>query len=115
VSVAAIDAMKNLASFSQRNSQVELAAPGVGVLSTLYGILSSLEVDGAMYDVKAIAYSGTGSASADLVDCGLMTSTSSCSASGKVCLIQRGDISFADKVKNCKDAGGVAAIIYNNA
>lgn len=35
VSVAAIDASKTVASFSQRNSQVELAAPGVGVLSSV--------------------------------------------------------------------------------
>lgn len=35
VSVAAIDANKQLASFSQRNDQVELAAPGVSVLSTV--------------------------------------------------------------------------------
>lgn len=35
VSVAAIDANKQRASFSQRNDQVELAAPGVSVLSTV--------------------------------------------------------------------------------
>lgn len=35
VSVAAIDANKQLAYFSQRNDQVELAAPGVAVLSTV--------------------------------------------------------------------------------
>lgn len=34
VSVAAVDSSRNLASFSQRNSQVELAGPGVGVNST---------------------------------------------------------------------------------
>lgn len=34
VSVAAVDSSKNLASFSQKNSQVEIAAPGVNVLST---------------------------------------------------------------------------------
>ncbi|WP_333608600.1 S8 family serine peptidase [Arsukibacterium sp.] len=34
VSVAAVDANKNLASFSQRNAQVELAGPGVNVNST---------------------------------------------------------------------------------
>ena len=33
--MAAIDANKQLASFSQRNDQVELAAPGVAVLSTV--------------------------------------------------------------------------------
>ncbi|MCF3096190.1 peptidase S8 [Aeromonas australiensis] len=35
VSVAAIDSNKQLASFSQRNDQVELAGPGVAVLSTV--------------------------------------------------------------------------------
>ncbi|MCO4205069.1 S8 family peptidase [Aeromonas taiwanensis] len=35
VSVAAVDANKQLAYFSQRNDQVELAAPGVSVLSTV--------------------------------------------------------------------------------
>jgi serine protease len=37
MSVAAIDSSKRRASFSQRNSQVEIAAPGVGVQSTLPG------------------------------------------------------------------------------
>lgn len=34
MSVAAVDSSKNLASFSQKNSQVEIAGPGVSVLST---------------------------------------------------------------------------------
>ena len=37
VSVAAVDRNKNLASFSQRNAQVELSAAGVGVRSTVVG------------------------------------------------------------------------------
>jgi serine protease len=37
MSVAAIDSSKNIASFSQYNSQVEIAAPGVAVNSTLPG------------------------------------------------------------------------------
>lgn len=37
ISVAAIDSNQNLASFSQRNDQVELAAPGVAVRSTVPG------------------------------------------------------------------------------
>jgi hypothetical protein len=35
ISVAAVDSSKNLAGFSQRNDKVDLAAPGVGVLSTV--------------------------------------------------------------------------------
>jgi len=34
--------------------------------------------------------------------------------SGKVCLISRGTISFADKVLNCQNSG-VRAVISNNA
>ncbi len=37
MSVAAVDSSKNVASFSQYNSQVEIAAPGVAVNSTLPG------------------------------------------------------------------------------
>jgi subtilisin family serine protease len=34
---------------------------------------------------------------------------------GKVCLISRGNISFADKVLNCQTSGGIGAVIFNNA
>jgi len=37
ISVAAVDSQKAVATFSQRNAAVELAAPGVGVLSTVPG------------------------------------------------------------------------------
>src|SRR5690606_2370285 len=54
-----------------------------------------------------------GDATGPLVDCGL--GTSACpGGGGQVCLIQRGDISFADKVLACQNGGGVAAVIYNN-
>ncbi|XRG79203.1 S8 family serine peptidase [Rossellomorea sp. GAMAL-10_SWC] len=33
---------------------------------------------------------------------------------GKVALIQRGTYAFADKIKNAKNAGAVAVIVYNN-
>ena len=35
ISVAAVDSTKNHASFSQRSSQIELAAPGVNIFSTV--------------------------------------------------------------------------------
>jgi subtilisin family serine protease len=35
-------------------------------------------------------------------------------AAGKVCLIDRGVISFHDKVKNCQTSGGIGAILINN-
>jgi serine protease len=113
VSVAAIDSTKALASFSQRNREVELAAPGVAVLST-YVEDNSLAVGSNKLMANSIANAATGTASGALADGGRCTATSS-SFSGKVVLCERGDISFYDKVMNVQNSGGLAAVIYNNA
>lgn len=113
VSVAAIDEAKLVADFSQKNDQVELAAPGVGVLSTVpYIDYSAIRVDGVDYLGAHIEYSARGTASGILVDGGLCTTTGAWA--GKVVLCQRGDISFYDKVMNVQNSGGAAAVIYNN-
>ncbi len=113
VSVAAIDANKVVADFSQKNNQVELAAPGVGVLSTVpYLDSTSLTVNGVTYPAGHIDNSARGSADGTLVNGGLCDSVGSWS--GKVVLCERGTISFYDKVHNVELGGGVAAAIYNN-
>ncbi len=113
VSVAAIDESKLVADFSQKNDQVELAAPGVGVLSTVpYIDYSALNVDGVDYLGAHVEYSARGTASGALVDGGLCTTNGAWA--GKVVLCQRGDISFYDKVMNVQNSGGAAAVIYNN-
>jgi len=111
VSVAAIDINKNLASFSQRNSQVELSAPGVGVLSTTPFADAAVEVDRS-YLVSPMDRSAQTTATGDLVDGGLCLSAGSWS--GKTVLCERGQISFSDKVSAVQAGGGVAAIVYNN-
>lgn len=116
ISVAAIDSNKAIADFSQQTDQVELAAPGVAVLSSVpTGTGSNVSVVVGSASIEAIGMEGsaTGTGTGPLVDCGLGTST--CSGSvGAVCLIQRGDIAFSDKVLACQSGGGVAAIVYNN-
>jgi serine protease len=113
MSVAAIDVNKVVADFSQYNSKVEIAAPGVGVLSTLpYLETNNLTIDGVNYAVNHIEYSGRGTASGALVDGGLCDSVGSWS--GKVVLCERGVIDFYTKVSNAQAGGGVAAIVYNN-
>lgn len=113
VSVAAIDANKMVADFSQKNDQVELAAPGVGVLSSVpYIDSTTITVDGVTYTGAHVEYSARGTALGALVDGGLCTSTGNWA--GKVVLCQRGDISFYDKVLNVQNSGGAAAAIYNN-
>lgn len=113
ISVAAVDSQLAIASFSNQNAYVELAAPGVDVLSTIpYIETNSLVVDGVDYSAFHIEFSAYGSASGALVDGGLCTSTGSWA--GKVVLCQRGDVDFAVKVLNVQNSGGAAAIIYNN-
>jgi len=113
MSVAAIDSDKVVADFSQFNDQVEIAAPGVGVLSTVpYLETNTVTVDGVVYAGGHIEFSARGTASGVLVYGGLCDSAGSWS--GKVVLCQRGDISFYAKVMNVQNNGGVAAVIYNN-
>ncbi|MDX1444218.1 MAG: S8 family serine peptidase [Gammaproteobacteria bacterium] len=116
MSVAAVDSAKQVASFSQQNDQVEISGPGVGVKSTVpmgTGSEASVTVDGSSYSGIPMEGSPEGSGSGPLVDCGIGDSTCP-GGGGQVCLIQRGSISFADKVLACENGGGVAAVIYNN-
>ena len=117
VSVAAVDSKKRQASFSQSNADVELSAPGVDVLSTVpigSQIDASLAVGTRAFDAQPMEGSPTKAASGPLADFGLGNTPAAGSMTGKVCLIQRGSITFAEKVLNCQNSGGVGAVIYNN-
>jgi len=114
VSVAAVDSSKLVADFSQKNAQVELAAPGVGVESTVPYLDGSLTVDGVAYPVFSMEFATrTAGVSGALADGGLCDS-SNVAWAGKVVLCARGNINFSVKVQNVINGGGVAAVIYNN-
>jgi len=114
MSVGALDSNKVIASFSQYNSEVDIAAPGVGVLSTVGAVdANSVTVAGGTYNggyidgaARSAGITGT------LVDGGICDTVGAWA--GKVVLCQRGTISFADKVNNAKAGGGIAAVLYNN-
>ena len=114
VSVAAVDSAKNVASFSQRNSQVDLAAPGVGVLSTVpFAETNTVTVGGATYAGTWIENAARSNGTTGiLASGGLCTATGAWS--GRVVLCQRGTNSFFQKVQNVQASGGIAAVIYNN-
>jgi len=121
VSVAATDRHAQWASFSTFNSQVELSAPGAGVASTVplgSGRMSTLTQNGVKYSsLPLVGSAATGMYPPVMVatyDFGLGDQVDA-GVAGKTCVISRGSISFADKVTNCQNSGGVAAIIYNNA
>ena len=116
MSVAALDANRVRAGFSQVNNDVEIAAPGVATLSTIPPNIESLgllSVAGTGYAAAGMSGSPRGTATAALYHFGLGTAVDF-GATGKVCLINRGAVAFADKVLNCQASGGVAAVIYNS-
>ncbi|MBI2379606.1 MAG: S8 family serine peptidase [Gammaproteobacteria bacterium] len=116
MSVAAVDENKAWASFSQYNSAVDIAAPGVAVLSSVpmgTGSESALSVGSATYTPGDMDGSPKTTATAPLADFGIGDAVNSAVA-GKVCLIARGTVDFATKVKNCESSGGVGAVVYNN-
>ncbi len=112
VSVAAVDSAKAKATFSQYNADVEIAAPGVGVLSTVPWTTAGLTVGGSSYAGSIIDGAAASSASGAIVDGGLCTAAGSWA--GKVVLCQRGTNSFAEKVAAVQAGGGAAAVLYNN-
>jgi subtilisin family serine protease len=114
MSVGALDSNKQIATFSQFNTEVDIAAPGVGVLSTVGALdQNSVTVGGVTYNGGYLdGAARTAGVTGALVDGGLCDSVGAWA--GKVVLCQRGVIAFADKVNNAKAGGGVAAIIYNN-
>lgn len=131
--IGANDANNQIASFSQfpgctvttgrgKNAStetndgycVEATAGGVDTLSTYPAggaTLSTLEADGSGYASSAME--NVGSASGSTYFMGTAQSITS-AAAGKVCVIDRGVISFHDKVNNCQLSGGIGAIIINN-
>jgi serine protease len=114
MSVAALDANEARASFSQRNADVEIAAPGVSVLSSVpWRDVNTLTADATTWTGGRVdgAARTTGVIGA-LVDGGQCMASGSWA--GRVVLCQRGTNSFADKVTRVQNGGGVAAIIYNN-
>ncbi len=115
--VGAVDENKAWADFSQYNTKVEIAGPGVGVLSTVPtggATAPALTVGTTVYAPGAMDGSPVKTATAPLADFGIGDTVNS-AMSGKVCLIARGTIDFATKVGNCQASGGVGAVVYNNA
>ncbi|MRG91404.1 S8 family serine peptidase [Polyangium spumosum] len=112
MSVAAIDANKVKAAFSQSNADVEISAPGVNVLSTVPWSSSTVTVGSDTYMGTLIEGAAEASVTGALVDGGLCDSVGAWA--GKLVLCQRGVISFADKVDNVTEGGGAGAVIHNN-
>jgi subtilisin family serine protease len=94
---------------------VEVTAGGVNTLSTFPAGLASaagLTANGTSYDTSAMENYGSVNSGATYFMGTAETVDNN--ASGKVCVIDRGVISFHDKVSNCETSGGIGAVIINN-
>jgi len=119
--VAATDSSDALAYFSNYGTNtVDIAAPGLYILSTVpvaYGVKqTSVQQGSTNYTAYEVEYSGTTTGlTAGVYYCGLGYSTNFPKAvSNNIALIQRGTLTFSNKVYNAQKAGALAAIIYNN-
>ena len=93
---------------------VEVTAGGVDTLSTYpagMATAASMSADGTAYNSSAMENAGQVTASAYFMGTG---ETVDPAAAGKVCMIDRGVVSFYDKVANCENSGGLGAVIINN-
>lgn len=123
ISVASINQTNGLSSFSNHGAAtVDLTAPGSNIYSTLPQHLastqSSVTAGATNYSSQKLVYAETTSLtgiSASIHACGLGNPGDFPPAvSGNIALIQRGTITFAAKITNAKNAGAVAAIVYDN-
>jgi len=123
LSVAASDDNDELASFSNYGAgTVDLAAPGVGILSTVpagKGLEAWLRSGSDLFDANPMEFSGRTAAAGlnrTIHDCGLGLSATAFPAgvNGNIALIERGTITFEQKALNARDAGAAGVVIYNN-
>jgi len=93
---------------------VEVTAGGVDTLSTYpagMATSASMTADGLAFVSSSMENAGTVSGSTYYM--GTAEATDS-GANGNICVIDRGVISFHDKVQNCENSGGIGAILINN-
>lgn len=102
-----------LASFGY---QTTLQPFSVQVYDERSASITPLQPAGAPIDTAALLYSESGKVSGELVDAGMgrpgdwVPGT----LTGRIALLERGEIPFADKVSNVAAEGAVAAVVFNN-
>lgn len=126
IAVGAIDSQLKKAPFSQFGPELAVVAPGVDVVSSVplgKGRASNVAVklgEEALQAVKSTTFQGgkvvltPESYDVVFVDLGKEEDFAKVDVTGKVALIQRGELKFIEKVSNAIQAKAAGVLIYNN-
>ncbi len=117
--VGAVDSALVKADFSNSGTGIDVVAPGVNVLSTVprgTGTVANVTYGTSTLAADAMEFSPAGTVTGKAIYCGIGDSAAAfpSTVAGNIALIQRGTISFVDKVNNAMAAGAKGVIIYNN-
>ncbi len=125
IAVGAINSKSEKAEFSNWGKELDVVAPGVGVVSSVpmgSGKESIVKVGGnELIQVTSVTFEGAPNVpqglEGELVHAGLgkPDDFKNINVIGKMALISRGEIAFSEKAKNAITAGAKAVVIYNNA
>lgn len=119
LAIGAVDSAMKLASFTSTGAAMGVVAPGVHVLSTYpqgTGEMADVRIDsGTSLAASRLENAPNASVTGHFVYCGLgRPENIPSNVTGNIALIRRGDIPFADKVRNAKTAGALAVVVMDN-
>lgn len=117
MSISAVDSDSQLASFSSFGPLVSVTAPGVGVLSTVPTVTSTVTFSNVARAARNLSGSRGGSLTGQVVYCGFGGTSADFppSVAGRIAHVRRGNaITFQAKAQNAVDAGAIGVIISNN-
>jgi serine protease len=117
IAVGAVDSTGKLAAFSDHGPLLTIVAPGVQVLSTaIHGSVpaAAVSVSGTLIAASAIEGSSKGEIVGTYVICGLgRVEDFPQDTPGNIAVIERGELTFNEKVRNAQAARADGVIIFN--